>query len=352
MSASHGRSEAALSPHGGPARSAELPLRWGILSTSNLARRKVLPAMLRSKGVELVAVASRSLQAARDMAAEFGIARAWGSYEELIADPDVDVIYNPLPNHLHVPWTLAAARAGKHVLCEKPMALDATELLALREVCERVHLREAFMVEFHPQWIKLRELVAAGEIGEPTSAHVQFSYCNTDPANIRNQAGLGGGALYDIGCYAVFAGEWCFGAQPRRVVASFDRDGAFKVDRHVAGMLDYGEGRSLGFSVSMQSARRQSLSLVGSRGSLCMPLPFNALPDVPCALELQGEAQDAPRRRIELPAADQYGLQAEAFVRQIRGGLPGAACLEQAMARMRVLDALRRSESSGRFETP
>jgi predicted dehydrogenase len=328
------------------------PLRWGILSTADIARRKVLPAMLRAEGVEVVAVASRQAQAARDMAAEFGIARAWGSYEELLADPGVDVIYNPLPNDLHVPWTLAAARAGKHVLCEKPMSLDAAELEALREVCGHVHLREAFMVEFHPQWVALRELVAAGEIGEPLNAQVQFSYFNDDPGNIRNQARSGGGALYDIGCYAVFAGEWCFGAQPRRVIASFDRDPAFGTDRHAAGLLDFGAGRSLAFAVSTQSARRQSLRLVGSRGSLHMPLPFNALPDVPCVLEVQGAAQDAQPRRIELPAVDQYGLQAEAFVRQIRGGPPGAACLEQALARMRVLDALRRSESSGRFEAP
>ncbi|MGC8730776.1 MAG: Gfo/Idh/MocA family protein [Halothiobacillaceae bacterium] len=328
------------------------PLRWGILSTADIARNKVLPAMLRAEGVEVVALASRQAQAARDMAAEFGIARALGSYEELTADPGVDVIYNPLPNDLHVPWTLAAARAGKHVLCEKPMSLDAAELEALREVCGRVHLREAFMVEFHPQWVALRERVAAGEIGEALSAHVQFSYFNADPANIRNQKANGGGALYDIGCYAVFAGEWCFGTQPRRVIASFDRDPSFGTDRHVAGLLDFGAGRSLSLAVSTQSARRQSLSLVGSRGSLLMPLPFNALPERICELELRGEAQDAPLLRIELPAVDQYRLQAEAFVRQIRGGPPGPACLDQAAARMRVIDALHRSESSGCFETP
>ena len=193
------------------------PVRWGILSTAGIATKKVIPGMLKSKVLVVLGLASRDLQRAKAAAAELGIARAYGSYEAMLADPDIEAIYNPLPNHLHVPLTLAAAQAGKHVLCEKPMAMNAAELEALRPYASKVHLREAFMVRQHPQWIDVRDRVRRGAIGELRFMQVGFSYFNDDPSNIRNQADIGGGALYDIGCYAIVAGRWFFEAEVRQV---------------------------------------------------------------------------------------------------------------------------------------
>ncbi len=330
------------------------PVCWGILSTALIGTQRAVPGMLKSSALQVAAIASRDLQRAEAAAAALGIVKAYGSYEALLADPSIEAIYNPLPNHLHVPMTLAAAQAGKHVLCEKPMAMNAAELEALRPYASQVHIREAFMVRFHPQWSEVRELVRRGTIGELRFIQMPFSYYNDNPANIRNMAELGGGALYDIGCYAIVAGRWFFEGDPKRVVAAVDRDPAFRTDRTSSGVLDFGGGRHLVFTVSTQAARYQRIQLVGTKGRIEMQIPVNAPQDAPTRYSIDDASalDGAGIRTVELPAADQYQLQAEAFSRTVRTEKPDAAALDDAITNMRIVDALFASEHSGRFERP
>jgi len=330
------------------------PVRWGILSTAKIGTQRAVPGMLKSRALQVTAIASRNLGTAQQAAGALGIATAYGSYEALLADPSIEAIYNPLPNHLHVPWTLAAARAGKHVLCEKPMALTAPELEALRPYATQVHLREAFMVRFHPQWIAAREHLRRGEIGELRFIQVPFGYFNTDPANIRNIADIGGGALYDIGCYAIVAGRWFFEGEPERVSATMTRDPVFRTDIATSGWLEFAGGRQLVFSVSTQSARYQRIELVGTQGRLEIEIPFNAPPDQPTRYVIDdASALDGSGiRTFSVPVADQYQLQAEAFSRAVREEPPDARGLDDAVANMRVIDALFASAKSGRAERP
>ena len=330
------------------------PVRWGILSTALIGTQRVIPGMQKSRELEVAAIASRELPRARAAAAALGIPTAHGSYEALFADPSIEVVYNPLPNHLHVPMTLAAARAGKHVLCEKPMSLTAAELEVQRPYADRVHIREAFMVRFHPQWIAARDELRSGAIGQLRYMQVPFSYFNADPANIRNKADIGGGALYDIGCYAIVAGRWFFEADPERVISAIERDPQFGTDRTTSGLLDFGAGRQLAFTVSTQSARYQRIQLIGTKGRLEIEIPFNAPPDKPCRYSIEEEAtlDGSGLRTVTLPVADQYQLQAEAFSRAVRNDKPDASWLDDAVANMRIIDALFASEKSGRFERP
>ncbi|HEX9277344.1 MAG TPA: Gfo/Idh/MocA family oxidoreductase [Casimicrobiaceae bacterium] len=330
------------------------PVRWGILSTALIGTGRAVPGMLKSKTLEVAAIASRSLPKAVEAAAALGIPNAYGSYEALLADPSIEAIYNPLPNHLHVPMTLAAAQAGKHVLCEKPMSLTAPELEVLRPYASRVHMREAFMVRFHPQWIEAREQVRRGVIGELRFIYVALTYFNDNPANIRNIADIGGGALYDIGCYAIVAGRWFYERDPERVVASMDRDPVFKTDRTTSGLLDFGGGRQLTFTVSTQSARFQRIELVGTKGRIEIEIPFNAPQDAPCRVAIDDASglDGSGIRTLTLPVADQYKLQAEAFSRAVREERPNSEALDDAVMNMRIIDALFLSASSGHFEHP
>ncbi|MDH5538572.1 MAG: Gfo/Idh/MocA family oxidoreductase [Rhizobacter sp.] len=330
------------------------PVRWGILSTALIGTARVIPGMQKSKRLEVAAIASRDLARAEAAAASAGIARAYGSYEELLADPDIEVIYNPLPNHLHVEMSLAAAKAGKHVLCEKPFSIKASELEVLRPFADKVHIREAFMVRSHPQWIEVREQLRSGAIGDLHYMQMPFSYFNDNPANIRNMADIGGGALYDIGCYAIAAGRWFFEAEPQRVIAAVDRDPVFRTDRTSSGVLDFGGGRHLVFTVSTQSAPYQRVQLVGTRGRIEIQIPVNAPPDKPSRYLIDdASALDGSGiRTVELPVADQYQLQAEAFSDAVRSQQPDARALDEAIGGMRVVDALFASEKSGRFERP
>jgi predicted dehydrogenase len=325
---------------------------WGVLSTARIGTDHVVPAMLASPLVELRAIASRSLEAAQAAAGSLGIPQAFGSYEELIADPHVEAIYNPLPNHLHVPLTLQAAAAGKHVLCEKPIALDAAEAMALREASGRVLIEEAFMVRHHPQWQRTRELVRSGRIGELRAMQVFFSYFNDDPANIRNQPATGGGALYDIGCYAILAGRYLFEAEPRRCVALVDRDPGLGTDRTTSALLDFGAGRQLAFTVSTQSCRYQRVQVVGTKARVEVQIPFNAPRGGAMRIVVDdGGAVDGSGVTTEmLPAADQYQLQIEAFSRRVRGEPAPGWGVDDAVAQMKVIDALWRSERSARWE--
>jgi len=325
---------------------------WGVLSTARIGIDQVLPSMQASPLIELRGIASRSLAAARAAAQALGIPRAYGSYEELLADPEIEAIYNPLPNNLHVPLTLKAAAAGKHVLCEKPIALSAEEARALLAASRTVCIEEAFMVRHHPQWQRARELVRAGRIGTLRAVQVFFSYFNDDPANIRNRADIGGGALYDIGCYAILAGRYLFEAEPRRVVALVDRDPAMATDRTTSALLDFGEGRQLGFTVSTQSCPFQRVQVVGTTGRIELRIPFNAPRGGAMAIAIdEGGALDGSSIQVEtLPAADQYQLEAEAFSLLLRGEAAASWGLEDALAQLRVIDALWRSEHSARWE--
>ncbi|MEP7298287.1 MAG: Gfo/Idh/MocA family oxidoreductase [Burkholderiales bacterium] len=325
------------------------PVRWGILSTAKIARERMIPALRASAAHKIVAIASRTPEAARAAADAFGIATAHGSYEALIGDPDVEAIYNPLPNHLHVPLTLAAVRAGKHVLCEKPFAIRAAELEVLRPYASQVHIREAFMVRHHPQWVAVREHVRQGEIGSLRYMQVAFSYFNDDPTNIRNAADIGGGAVYDIGCYAIVAGRWFFEREPQRVVAMTDVDPTFGIDRLASALLDFGGGRQLAFSVSTQSVGCQRAQLVGTTGRIEIEVPFNAPDDRTTSYSIQ-IAGTPGLRTLSVPAANQYALQCDAFAHAIRHEAPNAAALDDARLNMRVIEAVLASAQSGRVE--
>ncbi len=322
---------------------------WGVLSTAKIGWEKVIPAMQQGEHCEIRAIASRNLEKGRAWADKLGIPQAYGSYEELLANPEIEAIYNPLPNDQHVPLTLAAARAGKHVLCEKPVALTATQAAELREVAGKVHIMEAFMVRFHPQWIAVRERVQNGELGDLRAVQTYFSYFNRDPGNIRNQADIGGGALYDIGCYPIVTGRFLFDAEPRRVIALIDRDPEFKTDHMVSALVDFGEGRRLDFTVSTQSVPFQRVQICGTRKRIEIQIPFNApLGDTCEVVTDDGSHLDGRSANTEtIPACNQYTLQGDAFSRVVRGELSLPYGVEDAIRNMRVIDALFESEKTG-----
>jgi predicted dehydrogenase len=325
---------------------------WGILGTARIGTRKVIPAMQKSAWIDVRAIASRSEPAARQAASELCIPRAYGSYEALMADPEIEAIYNPLPNHLHVSLTLQAAAAGKHVLCEKPIALTAEQAGQLRSAAGKVHIMEAFMVRFHPQWLRARELVRSGKIGELRAVQVFLSYYNDDPANIRNQEGIGGGALYDIGCYGIVSGRFLFETEPRRAVALVDRDPTLRTDRTTSALVDFGQGRQLSFTVSTQCVLYQRVQICGARGRIEIQIPFNAPQGEQTRIFIDdGSTLDGKSITTEVLApCDQYTLESEAFSRAVRGEIPLPYGLEDALMNMRIIDALFRSEKSGRFE--
>jgi len=325
---------------------------WGVLSTAKIGRDRVLPGMRKSDLLEIRAIASRDEARARSAAEALGIPKAYGSYDALFADPEVEAIYNPLPNHLHVPLTLAAAAAGKHVLCEKPIALTADEATALRAAAGKVLIAEAFMVRFHPQWLRARELLREGRIGALRAVQMFFGYNNVDPANVRNKADIGGGGLYDIGCYAIVAGRFFFDAEPARGLALIDRDPAFRTDRLTSGLVDFGDGRRLDFTVSTQIAPHQRLQLCGGKGRIEIHIPVNAPQGAPTRISIDdcSSLEGTGITTETLPASDQYQLQGEAFSRAVRAEIALPHGIEDAIANMRVIDALFRSERSGRWE--
>jgi predicted dehydrogenase len=321
-------------------------VRWGILSTSRFAQTKILPALRRSTHLEVAAIASRDLDLARKIAAEHAIPKAFGSYEELLADPEIDVIYNPAPNHLHVPWSIKALEAGKHVLCEKPIALSAPEAQTLLDASRRrprQKIMEAFMYRLHPQWRRAVAIVRDGGVGEPLAVQTLFSYFNDDPSNVRNQPGIGGGALMDIGCYAISVARLVFGAEPRRVLGRSDIDLRFGTDRVTSGLLDFGRATS-SFTCGTQLAPYQRVHIVGSEGRVEIEIPFNAPPDRPCRIWHQrGEHID----EITFEVCDQYTIEGDALSRAILDDTPVPTPLEDAVANMRVIDAVVASASAG-----
>jgi predicted dehydrogenase len=330
-------------------------IRWGVLSTANIGLKKVIPGMQQGQYSSIVAIASRDLAKAQEAASALGIPTAYGSYEELLADPNIDAIYNPLPNHLHVPWTIKAAEAGKHVLCEKPISMTVTEAETLLAVRTRtgVKIGEAFMVRSHPQWIRLRELLDAGRIGELRSMTGYFSYYNVNPANIRNIADVGGGALMDIGCYLIQAARFAFAQQPTRVVASIDRDPQMHTDRLTSAILEFPTGQAI-FTCSTQLVPYQRFHFLGAKGRIELEIPVNTAPDRPTRLFLDSGADlfGGGVTTETFPACDQYTLQGDAFSKAILDNTEVPVPVEDAIGNMAVLEAIFRSGASGQWETP
>ena len=316
-------------------------IRWGVLGTAKIAIEKVIPAMRRGEFSEVTAVASRDLEKAR----EVGLDKAYGSYEELLADREIDAIYNPLPNHLHVPWSMKCAEAGKHVLCEKPIGLSADEARELIAVRDRtgVKIGEAFMARTHPQWIRAREAARGGEIGELRVISGFFSYFNRDPKNVRNIAGYGGGGLMDIGCYPITLSRMVFGEEPLRAIGIMEPDPDFGTDRITSAMLEYPSGQCM-FTCSTQLAPYQRMHILGTRGRIEIEIPFNAPTDRPARIWINDRLE-------EMPVCDQYTIQGDLFSRAILedGAVP--VPLEDAVKNMVAVDAIVRSAGSGRWET-
>jgi len=330
-------------------------VRWGVLGVAAIAVKKVIPAMQLGERTEVVAIASRDLSRAQKAAEQLGISKAYGSYEELLADPEIDAVYNPLPNHLHVPWSIRAAEANKHVLCEKPLSLTAEEAKSLIRIRNAlgVKIGEAFMVRTHPQWLRARELVRSGALGELRAITSTFSYFNRDPLNIRNQPEIGGGAIMDIGCYPITMSRFLFEREPERVMALIDRDPALKTDRLASAILDFAPGQAL-FTCSTQLVPHQRMQILGTNSRIEMEIPYNIPPDRPSRIFIDdGSALAGQNARVEeFPAADQYTIQGDAFSRAIQDNEPVPVPLENALANMAVIEAVLRSGASGEWERP
>jgi len=333
------------------------PVNWGVISTADIGVKKVIPAMQTGEHCRIAAISSRDAARAQAAADELGIPKAYGSYEALLADPEIEAVYNPLPNHLHVEWTAKAAEAGKHVLCEKPLGMDAADAARLLEVRDRtgVMIQEAFMVRTNPQWLRARELVREGAIGELRAVDTLFSYYNVDAANVRNIADIGGGGLMDIGCYAITTSRFLFEDEPRRVVSLIERDPDFKTDRLTSALMDFPDGHAT-FVVSTQLVPYQRSQILGTKGRIEVEIPFNAPPDRPNRIFIDdgneaGGATGGNVRTETFDVADQYQIAGDAFSEAIRGQREQPIPLEDAIANMKVIDAVFRSAESGAWET-
>jgi len=331
------------------------PLRWGVLSTAAIGIKKVIPAMQRSALTRVTAIASRTLSKAQEAAEALDIPTAYGSYEELLADANIDAVYNPLPNQLHVPWTIKAAEAGKHVLCEKPLSMSVAEAKSLVAVRERtgVKIGEAFMIRSYPQWLRLRELLDEGRVGELRSVTGFFSYFNVNADNIRNQVETGGGALLDIGCYLIHASRYAFRQEPARVVACIDRDPKMHTDRLSSAILAFQKGHSV-FTCSTQLIPYQRIHFLGTRGRIEIEIPFNAPTDRPTRIfiDSSGDLTGSGITTEIFPTCDQYTLQGEAFAKAVWEDTEPPVPLEDSIGNMAVIEALFNSAQSGLWEAP
>jgi predicted dehydrogenase len=329
---------------------------WGILSTANIGVKRVIPAILAGQRGTIEAIASRDAARAAGVAARFGIPRSYGTYEALLQDPKVEAVYNPLPNHLHVEWTVKALEAGKHVLCEKPIALNAAEAQAIVTARGRSGKRviEAFMVRFHPQWHRVRTLVRDGRIGTVRALQSAFTFPVRDPNNVRNRPDFGGGALYDVGCYPIVTARYVFGAEPERAIALVDRDTESGVDRVTSGLLAFPGGRQLVFTSALQLAPYQRVTILGSEGRIEVPLPFTPAKEHRCRIVIDsGASLDGTSAVLEeFAPVDQYEVQCNLAAAAFRGETTQEFPIEDAIANMRVIDALYRSATSGRWEAP
>lgn len=322
-------------------------VRWGVLGVAKIATAKVIPGMQRGGWSQITGIASRDLARAESAAADLGIPKAYGSYEALLADPEIDAVYNPLPNHMHVPWSIRAAEAGKHVLCEKPIGLSVSECRELIAVRDRtgVKIGEAFMVRTHPQWLRARSIVRSGGIGKLRAIASAFSYFNRDPANIRNVADWGGGALMDIGCYPVQISRFLFEKEPERVICSFERDPEMRVDRLCSGILDFGSGQSI-FTCSTQMVPYQRVQIIGTTGRVELEIPFNAPPDRVTRIFIDDgkDVFGSGVKTEEFAVCDQYTLQGDQFSQAVKGTGEVPTPLEDSLANMLSIEALFASE--------
>jgi predicted dehydrogenase len=331
-------------------------VRWGVLGTAKIATTKVIPAMQRGQLCEIAAIASRDSAKAEEAAARLGIPKAYGSYEEMLDDPGIDAVYNPLPNHMHVPWSIRAAEAGKHVLCEKPIGMNVAETLELMAARDRtgVTVGEAFMIQSHPQWVRTMELVRAGRIGQLRSAIGSFSYFKLDAGNIRNIREYGGGGLMDIGCYAIKTSRMVFGEEPVRVSAAMVRDPRFgNVDILTSAILDFPSGHCV-FTCSTQVALQQSMRFYGATGRIELEIPFNPPESQPSRIRID-DGRDLTGSGVmveEFAPCDQYTIQGDLFSRAIREGGPPPVPLEDALKNMAVIDAVVRSAETGQWVEP
>lgn len=319
-------------------------LRFGVLSTANIGTEKVIPAIMAADNCEVVAIASRDSERGNEAARRLGIPKKYESYAGMLDDPEIDVVYNPLPNHLHAEWTVAAAQAGKHILCEKPLAMDADEARRVVAACEEggVVLMEAFMYRLHPSWLHVKQLVTAEVIGELQAVQTWFSYFNDDPGNIRNIAEYGGGALMDIGCYAISLSRYLFGGEPTSVASLMRRDPRSGVDIVTSAVLGFGSGQAT-FTVSTQAEPHQRVQVVGTKGRLEIMIPFNIPPDLPTHVVLAAGGNpptDPDTEVLTFAAKDPYTAQAEAFAEAVLGGSPVPISNEDSIANMTVIDTI------------
>ena len=315
-------------------------VKWGVLSTASIGVRKVLPGMQLGEWCEIAAIASRDGKKAESVARKLRIPKAYWSYEELLADPEIEAIYNPLPNHLHVPWSIKAAEAGKHVLCEKPIGLNVAEAKALLNARDGagVKIGEAFMVRTHPQWLRTRELIRSGRIGELRSIVGAFSYFNRDAANIRNVLDWGGGGI---------------GEEPSRVIGLVERDPEFNIDRLASVILDFPTGQSI-FTCSTQLVPYQRMQFLGTKGRIEIEIPFNAPNDRPCRIFID-DGRDVFGGGVStetFPTCNQYTIQGDVFSRAVRGDGEVPVSIEDAIGNMAVIEAIFRSAETGRWERP
>ena len=325
-------------------------IKWGIISTAKIGRKKVIPGIQKSDLCEVVAISSRNQENAAAVAQQLNIPKAYGSYEALLADDSIDAIYNPLPNHLHIEWTIKAMKAGMHVLCEKPIGLNVLEAQKLLEATYQhpnLKIMEAFMYRFHPQWQKVKKLVQSNAIGEVKVVQSFFSYFNADPTNVRNQADIGGGGLMDIGCYNVSFPRFIFEEEPKRVVGLMEIDPNFKTDRITSGLLAFSDGKSATFTCSTQLMSYQKCLIMGTKGYIEMEIPVNAPADKPTRIKLVSGNET---NEISFNAVDQYTLQATVFAKSILQNEPVPTPLEDAIGNMRVIDALVSSAQSGEWK--
>lgn len=323
-------------------------VRWGILGTAKIAVEQVIPAMQKSEVCKVTAIASRNLHAAESAAKELNIRRPYGSYTELLSDPDIDAIYNPLPNHLHVPWSIRALEAGKHVLCEKPIALTSSQALELVQVANKhpgLKVMEAFMYRLHPQWERARDLVVSEKISKLVTIQVFFSYFNDDPENVRNIADYGGGGLMDIGCYPISLSRFIFASEPHRVAATLEYDPRFKTDRLASGILDFGRGTAT-FTCSTQCANYQRVHIFGTKGYIEILIPFNAPSDKPNKIFYHHNSE---LEEIDVGIYNQYTIQMERFSLAVLEDTEVPIPVDDAVANMKVIDAIVHSAKTGRW---
>src|SRR5678816_52499 len=328
-------------------------VRWGVLGVANIATKKVIPAMQAGEWSTILGIASRDLSKAEAAASQLGIQKSYGSYQDLLDDDDIEAVYIPLPNHLHVEWSIKAAQAGKHVLCEKPISLSVAEALALLDVRERtgVNIQEAFMVQTHPQWIAVLSLIRDGRIGSVRSVMAYFSYNNQDPKNIRNIREIGGGGLMDIGCYLIFCSRLIFGAEPRRVVSLIDEHPATKTDTLTSALLDFEAGQSV-FTCSTRITPYQRVQIIGTDGRIEVQIPFNAPPDRPCKIFIDdgSDLSGAAIETIEFAVTDQYTIQGDLFSQGIRDQSEPVLSLEDSIRNMAVIEATFKSMETKSWE--